>query len=99
MEINLVAHNAALSACEKAKRWQNALALLEQLPEKRLVPDDVSDFVGVSGERNLDWKVRAWLELFIQNHGTSYIYTVYNCVDIYIYIMLNLTSDYTESCC
>ena len=48
MKPNLVAQNAALSACEKAKRWQNALALLEQLPNKRLVADDVSYLVSAN---------------------------------------------------
>ena len=45
MKPNLVAQNAALSSCEKAKQWQNALALLEQLPKKRLRADDVSYLV------------------------------------------------------
>lgn len=45
MKPNLVAQNAALSACEKAKQWQKALILLEQLPEKQLTADDVSAYV------------------------------------------------------
>ena len=45
MKPNLVAQNAALSACEKAKQWQKALNLLGQLPEKQLTADDVSAYV------------------------------------------------------
>ncbi len=49
MKPNLVAQNAALSACEKAKQWQRALILLEQLPEKGLTADDVSAYVMSKG--------------------------------------------------
>ena len=62
MKPNLVAQNAALSACEKAKRWQNALALLEQLPKKRLTADDVSylDLLGQSQHIVEAFKIRAY---------------------------------------
>ena len=44
MRPNLVAENAALSACEKARRWQHAFALFRELPRKRLKADKISCF-------------------------------------------------------
>ena len=35
----LVSYNAGISACEKCKQWQRALALLSEMCEAKLEPD------------------------------------------------------------
>ena len=38
----LVSYNAGISACEKGKQWQWALALISEMQEVKVVPDVIS---------------------------------------------------------
>ena len=39
---NVVSHNAAISACEKGKHWEEALCLLQEMLHRSITPDVVS---------------------------------------------------------
>ena len=45
---DMVGVNAAISACEKGRQWQVALALLSAMPSMRLIPDTVSFNAAIS---------------------------------------------------
>ena len=39
---NEISYNAAISACEKGKQWEEALRLLQQMTCRTLTPDEIS---------------------------------------------------------
>ena len=45
---DVVSHNAAISACEKGKRWAEALRLLQEMLRTSLTPDVVSHSAVIS---------------------------------------------------
>ena len=56
---NVVTFNTVLSACEKGRRWEQALRWLDQLREEILTPNVVTSSAAISAcETRLQW-VRA----------------------------------------
>ena len=39
---NVITYNAAISACEKCKQWQQALCLLAEMRSVNVLPDDIT---------------------------------------------------------
>ena len=44
----LVSYSAGISACEKGEQWQRALALLGEMWESNMVPDEIIYNAGIS---------------------------------------------------
>ena len=52
----VVSHNAAISACEKGKHWEEALRLLQEMLHRSLTPDVVSHSAAISAcEKGKHW--------------------------------------------
>ena len=45
---NVVSHNAAISACEKGRHWEETLRLLQAMLHRSLTPDVVSHTAAIS---------------------------------------------------
>ena len=43
-----ISYNAAISACEKGKQWEEALRLLQQMTCRALTPDEISYSAAIS---------------------------------------------------
>ncbi|CAK0847313.1 unnamed protein product [Prorocentrum cordatum] len=57
LDPNVVSFNAGISACEKGKQWQRALALMSEMRETKLEPDAISYNAGISAcERCGHWR-------------------------------------------
>ena len=39
VKLNVISYNAAISACEKGKQWEQALSLLKKIWRSQLEPD------------------------------------------------------------
>ncbi|CAE8607128.1 unnamed protein product, partial [Polarella glacialis] len=48
VEADAFHYNAAISACEKARQWDLALALLGKMPSMRVTPDEISYNAAIS---------------------------------------------------
>ena len=52
-----MSYNAAISACEKGKQWEGALALLQEMICKELMPSAVSYNAAMSAcEKGKQWE-------------------------------------------
>eukprot|EP00438_Fugacium_kawagutii_P019455 Skav230458 [mRNA] locus=scaffold186:48969:49418:+ [translate_table: standard] len=60
---NIFSFNAAISACEKAAKWQTALGLLENLAELRLTADVITVNAALSSCEKApgEWQQALWL--------------------------------------
>ena len=53
----VVSHNAAISTCEKGRRWEEALRLLQEMLQRSLTPDVVSHSAAISAcEKGKHWQ-------------------------------------------
>ena len=53
---DVVSHNAAISACEKGKHWEEALRLLQDMLQRSLTPSVVSHSASISAcEKGKHW--------------------------------------------
>ncbi|CAK0825001.1 unnamed protein product [Prorocentrum cordatum] len=48
LEPNVISHNAGISACEKGKQWQWALALLSEMWEAKLEPNAIISYIAAT---------------------------------------------------
>ena len=78
---NVISFNAAISACEKQRRWQVALFLLSEMASDRVVPDQISFNASISAcEKGSDWVAVKELTLTYYIGGSP--------VNMYIYIYI-----------
>ena len=57
IEPNVITYSAAISACEKGKKWEKALSLLEQMRDARIKPDVISYSAAISAcEKGGQWE-------------------------------------------
>ena len=57
LTLDVVSFNAAISACEKGKQWEVALALLQEIGNNVLIPDLLSCNAVVSAcDKGKQWK-------------------------------------------
>jgi pentatricopeptide repeat domain-containing protein 1 len=55
---NQISYNAAISACEKAGEWQQALTLLSLMPEVMVVPNEITYNAAISAcEKGYQWQL------------------------------------------
>ena len=58
----VISYSAAISACEKVGQWEKALQLLDEIQQRRLVPDVVSYITAISArEMNGQWEKALFL--------------------------------------
>ncbi|CAK0904407.1 unnamed protein product [Prorocentrum cordatum] len=78
LEPDVISYNAGISACEKGKQWQPALALLSEMWEAKLEPDVISYNAAIcTSERCSQWRhafllLRVMRERHVETNDISY---------------------------
>ncbi|CAK0863428.1 unnamed protein product [Prorocentrum cordatum] len=78
LEPDVISYNAGISACEKGKQWQPALALLSEMREAKLEPDVISYNAAIcTSERCSQWRhafslLRVMRERHVETNDISY---------------------------